>query len=132
MFFENHNFKGQAGMSLVEVLIAAAIGALVLTLSTNFFRSFNEQKWAQENKANARMQREIVTNFLRAKVPVSIAALSVTAPTAAVWSCPSAGPCTFQTNTTDGIKILKIQSLTLIHHLIQTQNYSSSSSDGVS
>ena len=105
MFFENHNFKGQAGMSLVEVLIAAAIGALVMTLSTNFFLSFNDQKKAQETKANARMQREIVTNFLRAKVPVSIAALSVTAPTAAVWSCPSAGPCTFQTNTTDGIKI---------------------------
>lgn len=105
MFFENHNFKGQAGMSLVEVLIAAAIGALAMTLTADFFRSFNEQKWAQENKANARMQREIVTNFLRAKVPASIAALSVTAPTAAVWSCPSAGPCTFQTNTTDGIKI---------------------------
>lgn len=105
MFFENHNFKGQAGMSLVEVLMASAIGALVLTLTTTFLVSFNEQKWAQENKANARMQREIVTNFLRAKVPVSIAALSVTAPTAAVWSCPSSGPCTFQTNTTDGIKI---------------------------
>ena len=105
MFFGNHNFKGQAGMSLVEVLMASAIGALVLTLTTTFLVSLNEQKWAQENKANARMQREIVTNFLRAKVPVSIAALSVTAPTAAVWSCPSAGPCTFQTNTTDGIKI---------------------------
>lgn len=105
MFFDNHNFKGQAGMSLVEVLMASAIGALVLTLTTTFLVSFNEQKWAQENKANARMQREIVTNFLRAKVPVSIAALSVTAPTAAVWSCPSSGPCTFQTNTTDGIKI---------------------------
>lgn len=107
MFPGRNKFKDNSGFSLIQLIVGAAIGAVVMSIASNYFRSYTEQKWVRESQANARMQKEIIANFLRAKVPVFITALSLNSPlaNAAVWNCPNGGPCNFRTDNTNGIRL---------------------------
>jgi prepilin-type N-terminal cleavage/methylation domain-containing protein len=97
----------RAGMSLVELLVSIGIAGIVMTFAVRYYRTYLEQKWVQETKSNMQATKEQVAAVLRKKIPRSIAALSVSPPTtnAAVWTCPSGGPCRLSTDAVNGIRI---------------------------
>ena len=98
-----------SGMTLVEILVAMGIFALVMYFAFQTWDSISRQQWASSNKLLVKQQLVSVTSALAKFLPRTIQPNSTSDPLldSSIWSCSANGPCSLVSdNRQDGIELL--------------------------
>jgi hypothetical protein len=102
--FQVFPFSGdrQGGVSLVSTLVGLAIGGIAMMGAYRIYENFVEQTWYQETKADALESRDTVGRLVKRDFPNEIPNYTATdaVTNAAVWNCPTGGPCVLTNGTT--------------------------------
>jgi Tfp pilus assembly protein PilV len=120
-FKMSHSPNNESGYSMLELLIASAVGIIAVGIAYVVFQNFMDQKWAQESKSAMIDELEGATRLIRTTMPDYVNTVTgndgTTAPDANFWNCTDGSGCTMDIldprySTTTSMRIMEVSCVT--------------------